>query len=321
MKPRAAKIRLRAKIAISEESMRKQLGPIALAFLLAATGQPPSWAGKVLERIEQTGTLTAGTRKDAIPFAYLNDRGEWVGYSLDILELIRQNLERQVGKPIELRLVEVTPQDRFAQVRDHRIDIECSSTTVTWAREREVDFTVSYFASGTQVLASKGSGLNEIESLAGKRIGVIPQTTNESVLKTQQPAAQVIPVKDREEGLKKLETGEIDGFASDGITLQGLRQKAKDPQGLEVVPDYPYQYESYACMVPEDESAWRDTVNYSLVKFMDGMVSDRQETVRIYEKWFGEEGVTPYPREAINDYFQGIVDSYEWIPWVDLTQN
>jgi polar amino acid transport system substrate-binding protein len=69
--------------------------------------------------------------------------------------------------------------------------------------------------------------------------------------------------------------------------------------------------------LPHDQSAWSDLVNYSLIKFMEGIVSDRAEAVAIYERWFGEDGVTPYSREAINDYFQGIVAGYEWIPLVD----
>ena len=40
-------------------------------------------------------------------------------------------------------------------------------------------------------------------------------------------------------------------------------------------------------------------------------------SVAIYEKWFDETGVAPYPRDTINDYFQGILDASEWIPIID----
>jgi polar amino acid transport system substrate-binding protein len=297
--------------------MRKKLALIALTLCLAATYQAPSWAGKVLDKIKQTGVITAGTRKDAIPFAYVNEQGKWVGYSVDILEIIRKDVEKKLGKPIKLQLVEVTPQNRFEKIKNGSIDIECASTTFTWERDKQVDFTVSYFASGTKILVKKGSQLGTIESLAGRKVGVIPNTTNEQVIKIQQPAAKLVTVKDRNEGLKKLEAGEIEAFASDGILLQGLKKEAKNPNTLQVVPEFPYAYESYSCMVPQDESAWRDTINYSLVKFMEGIISDQPKTVTIYEKWFGDGGVTPYSREIINDYFQGIVNSYEWIPIVE----
>lgn len=297
--------------------MKKQLTLVLLSLLLSICHQSPSLAGKILEKIRETGVITAGARKDAIPFGYINQEGQWVGYSLDMLELIRQQAEKQLGKPIKLQLVEVTPQNRFEKLKNGSIDLECGSTTFTWNREKEVDFSVSYFASGTQVLTKKDSGLNEIESLAGKRIGVIPDTTNEKVIQSQQPAAQLVKVKDRMEGLKKLEQGEIDGFASDGIVLEGLKKTAPNSEMLEIVPNYPFLYESYACTVPHDESEWRDLINYSLIRFMEGIVTDQQNMVEIYDKWFGEDGEVPYPRETMNTYFQGIVNTYEWIPIVE----
>nr|MCU0536187.1 transporter substrate-binding domain-containing protein [Hydrococcus sp. Prado102] len=136
--------------------MPKKLALVFLTCLFGVTCQASSWAGIVLDRIKQTGVMTAGARTDAMPFGYKNEKGEWIGYSLDILELIRKDVEKQLGKPIKLQLVEVSPQNRFAKIKDGSIDIECSSTTLTWEREKEVDFSVSYFASGTQMLVKKG---------------------------------------------------------------------------------------------------------------------------------------------------------------------
>ncbi len=295
----------------------KKFALVALVLMITATYQPPSWAGTVLDRIKATGTITAGTRKDAVPFGFVDANGKWVGYSLDILERIRKQTEKQLGKPIKLKLVEATPENRFSKIKNGTIDIECASTTFTWARTKQVDFSVSYFADGTKLLTRKNSGLDSLETLAGRKIGVILNTTNEKAIRSQQPAAQLVPIKNQADGLEKLEKGEIEGFAGDGIVLEGIRQKAKNSSDLSVVPNFPYQYESYACSLPKDDSDWRNLVNYSLLQFMEGIVSDQAEAVAIYEKWFGESGVTPYSRELINDYFEGITNSYEWIPIID----
>jgi polar amino acid transport system substrate-binding protein len=304
-------------IEFKKNKMFKRLALLGLSVGLSAVLAVPAWSGTILERIQKTGVITAGARKDAIPFGYVNEKGQWVGYSLDILELIRQEVEKKLGKPIKLKIVEVSPQTRFAKIQDGSIDIECASTTFTWEREKTVDFSVSYFAGGTKVLVKKNSGLGTLESLAGKKVGVVPKTTNEQAIRSQQPAAQIVPVKDRFEALKKLEAGEIDALANDAILLEGLKKEAKNPNNWIVMPDFPYQYESYACIVPQDESNWRGLVNYALVQFMEGVVTDQGKAVSIYDKWFGEKGVTPYSRDAINTYFQGIIDSYEWIPISD----
>jgi polar amino acid transport system substrate-binding protein len=151
--------------------------------------------------------------------------------------------------------------------------------------------------------------------LAGRTIGVIPDTTNEKAIKNFQPAAKLVEIKDQADGLAKLEAGEIEAFAGDGIVLAGLKKNIQNPQDWQVVPNFPYQYEAYACLLPKDDSDWRHLVNYSLLQYMEGIISDQTEAVDLYEKWFGEEdGVAPYPRDTINDYYQGIVDSFEWIP-------
>jgi polar amino acid transport system substrate-binding protein len=276
--------------------------------------QVPLLAGEVLSNIQQTGIIKAGYRPETVPFAFIDNNGKPVGYSLDILELIRAETEKRLGKPIKLELSQINPENRFEQIENGTIHIECGSTTVTWEREKFVDFSVSYFASGTQMIVNSGSGLANVSSLAGIKIAVIPNTTNEQAMKIFAQGAELIPVKSEEEGLAKLKSGEVQGFAGDGILLQALKKNTPNPQIYEIVPEFPYMIESYACTLPQDESQWRDVVNYSIVKFMQGIVMDAPSAIDIYERWFGLQGETPYPLETMADYFQGIANGYEWIP-------
>ncbi|MBE9175718.1 amino acid ABC transporter substrate-binding protein [Synechocystis salina LEGE 06155] len=293
----------------------KKFACLALSVLLSGAVGLPSWAGEVLDRIEQTGVINAGTRKDAVPFAYVNEQGQWVGFSIDMLELIRRETEARLGKPIKLNMVEATADNRFDLIKDQTIDLECASSTFTWNRTAMVDFSVSYFADGTKIITRVDSDLESANSLAGRAIGVIPDTTNEKAILNFQPGATIVEVKDQADGMARLEAGEIEAFAGDGIVLAGLKKTSNNPQQWKVVPNFPYQYEAYACLLPKDDSDWRNLVNYSLLKYMEGIISDQRTAVEIYERWFDEEtGVAPYPRETINDYYQGIVDSFEWIP-------
>jgi polar amino acid transport system substrate-binding protein len=271
-------------------------------------------AGQVLQRVEQTGVIRAGARKDAIPFGYVNAQGKWQGYSIDILELIRVEAEQKLKRPVKLELVEVTPETRFQKLRDGAIDIECGTSTFTWDREKLVDFTLRYFANGTQLLTRQDSGLGSIPSLVGKRIGIVPGTTNATIIRALQPAAEFLLVNDRLDGFRKLEAGQLDAFASDGITLEGLQRQAAQPQLWSVVPEAPYVIEGYACTVPEDESQWRDLVNRSLAQFMQGVVTGDPGAIALIDRWFGPKGIAPYPRDQISDYFQATLSTLEWLP-------
>lgn len=300
-------------------NVRKSFGVVVASLfgglaISAIAPAAPSHAGEVLERIAEHGAIVAGARADSVPFGFRNERGQWVGYSLEMLERIRREAEAELGKPIRLELVEVSPQDRFQKIQDGSIDIECGSTTFTWEREREVDYTVSYFFSGTQLLVPRGSALEVSPQLNGKRVAVIPETTNAAVIAALYPQAQVQTVGDRAAGLAALEAGTVDAFASDGIVLEGLRLDTPDPLQWSITPEAPLMIESYACTVPEDESAWRDLANRALVRYMQGLVSDNLADADLYERWFGISGATPYPREIISEYFLGILNTVEWIP-------
>src|SRR3970040_3198740 len=66
-------------------------------------------AETVLEKIRRTGVLTAGTRGVSIPFAFINEKNEWIGFSIDLLEAIRARLEKKLAQRIRLEKKEITP--------------------------------------------------------------------------------------------------------------------------------------------------------------------------------------------------------------------
>jgi ABC-type amino acid transport substrate-binding protein len=51
-----------------------------------------------------------------------------------------------------------------------------------------------------------------------------------------------------------------------------------------------FSKEPYACMVPENDSRWRDFVNHTFMELIDS-----GKYFALYDKWFGERGVVPYP--------------------------
>lgn len=79
--------------------MFKNLATITTLSLLLTTFIPAvAKAETVMEKVARTGVLAAGTSKDAIPFAYTNNQGQLVGYSVDMLNLIKEQLEKELGK-------------------------------------------------------------------------------------------------------------------------------------------------------------------------------------------------------------------------------
>ena len=69
-----------------------------LVLGVAMTG----WAGKtMLEKIDRTVVLTVGTRTASPPFGYINENNEWVGFSVDLAEVVHKAIEKKLNKTIE----------------------------------------------------------------------------------------------------------------------------------------------------------------------------------------------------------------------------
>jgi ABC-type amino acid transport substrate-binding protein len=262
---------------------------VGLAGVLLLGAATPVLAETVLEKIRRTEVLTAGTRGTSIPFAYINEKNEWIGFSIDLLKAIRARLEKKLSKPIKLVKKEVIPENRIQLVANRTIDVECGSTTYTRSRDETVDFSIIFFFTGDQLLVKRGSGIRGVADVAGKRVGVLRGSTGEKNLRAAQPRADVVIFQDQPAVFLALEQGRIVAYANDGILLAGLVAKARNPKDYDVVGDF-FSKEPYACMVPENDSKWRDFVNHTFMELIDN-----GKYFELYDKWFGERGVVPYP--------------------------
>lgn len=281
---------------------------LLLAWMILLPGYTK--AETVLEKIQRTGIITAGTREDAVPFGFRQD-GEFVGYAVDLLGLIRSHTEREMQKPIRLQLVPVTPANRTALIRERQLDIECGATSQTWNRAKFVDFSVPFFLSGTQLLVKANNPAQEPAALAGQKVGVIKGTTNEGAVLNLRPVVNVVYVQDRDAGVAAVASGKIAAFASDGVLLKGNLKANDRAEHFRIIPTAPIQSEAYACMIPPNQSGWRKLVDASLLNFMQGLVNQQPEPSKLYNHWFGPTGLVPYPAEINIHFFRGILNAQQ----------
>ena len=283
--------------------MKKILQLVGLGCLLPMFLASASLAETVVEKVARTGFLTVGTRFDAIPYSYINDKGELVGYSMDVLERIRKRLETRLGRPVTLQMIEANqPGEKINLIRSGEIDIACS-TAFTWERAKVVDFSISYSISGIRILAKKGSNLSTPQSLIGKRIALVPTSAAVDVIKLVQPQATIVTTYSTvEEAIEALKTGKIDAIAGDSISLAGTILR-DNPKIYEIVPEEALANFGIACMVPENNSTFLDDVNYAIVKMMQDYITNDTATVSQIERWFGSQGMVPIPPELLKGFF------------------
>ena len=179
----------------------------------------------------------------------------------------------------------VTPADRTTKLVKGNVDLGCESSTITFARMEQVAFSHMIFVDGGSLLATAASGVERVKDLSGKRVGVVPHTTTEKTLAAalgrDSIQAQIVSVSEHGEGLRALEAGQLDAYASDRVLLSGLLARAGNPAKLRLSREY-YSYEPYALMLRRGDNAFQVEVNRALSQlYRSGQI------VPIYERWFG----------------------------------
>ncbi|MBK7956437.1 MAG: amino acid ABC transporter substrate-binding protein [Candidatus Accumulibacter sp.] len=262
----------------------------AIALLIAPAFASAQGLEGHLKKIKETRSVSIAYRSDAMPFSFVEAAAkEPTGYSIDLCRTVVSVIAQQLGvESLQIKWVPVTLQTRMEAVEKGQADMECGSTTVTLGRMHGVNFSSFIFVDGTGLLIKSDSKVQRLADLGGKKIGVIPGTTNEAAVKEALKAkvinASVVPVKTREEGLKQFEAGEIDAFASDKVLLLGLGSKAKDPTRITLLME-DLSFEPYAIVLPRGDDDFRLAVNSALSRIYRSTAIGK-----IFDSWFGGLG-------------------------------
>jgi len=262
----------------------KLVAVVLVAAGCASAGTSAS-SQATLDRIKASKTIALGYRESSVPFSFVGPEGRPAGYSVDLCNRVAASLKRELQTDLDIKWVPVTVENRMTAVQDGTVDLECGSTTNTFARQAQVDFSLTIFVTGGSLLALKDTAVVE---LRGLRVAVIPGTTTEQSLKAAIAKGgvdvQLILVKDHAEGRTAVENRTADTYASDRDILVGLALTAKDPTRF-ILADRYFSYEPYALMMRRGDPEFHIAVNRALAHlYRSGEVLD------IYARWFGVLG-------------------------------
>jgi glutamate/aspartate transport system substrate-binding protein len=260
---------------------------IVAAALVAggATAQAPSAA---LSRIKSTGTINIAYSPDSPPFSFDGPDKSPVGYSIDLCKRVVTQIGRAVGAEVKVNWMPASVSDRLQMVASGRADMDCANTSQTLTRLGNVDFSSLIFIDAGGMLVIAGGGVNALGDLAGKRIAVLKGTTTETslnaALKLRLVNATVVPIGDALEGVRMLESGDVQAYAGDKIKLVGLATQAKDPSKLAMLNE-DMSFEPYALALPRNDSPLRLEVNRALTQ-----VYNSDDIESIFARWLGKLG-------------------------------
>jgi glutamate/aspartate transport system substrate-binding protein len=265
----------------------------AFLFLAAIIGVAGGASAQELEgrlkQIYESKIIRLAYRLDANPFSFVSPQGQPDGYTIDLCKYIAGSLERQISTKLTIEWVPVDSQNRFDSIAAGVADIECGSSSVSFARMTKVDFSSFIFMENTGLMVRVNSGIDSFADLKGKKIAVIVGTTNEAALtreiQRRQIQTTVVRVKDRREGMTALRSGAVDSFASDKLLLIGAPNA--DGAAYKMLPEN-LSTEPYALALPRGDWRFRAAVNRALSQLYSSA-----EILDIYRKWFAALGERP----------------------------
>ncbi|MEP7155636.1 MAG: amino acid ABC transporter substrate-binding protein [Betaproteobacteria bacterium] len=264
------------------------LSKLGAGLLATALLSAPAMSQEItgtLKKIKDTGTITIGHRETSVPFSYLDDKQQPIGYSMDLCMAIVEEVKKELALPtLTVKYNPVTSQTRIPLMANGTVDLECGSTTNNLTRQKQVSFAPITFVTGTKLLAKKSSKIKSYKDLKNKTVVVTQGTTNERVIKALSDKENLnikfLNAKDHAESFLTVESGRAAAFSMDDVLLYGLIAKAKKPKDFEVVGDY-LSYDPYGIMFRKNDADFATVANRALSKLMaSGDIN------KIYDKWF-----------------------------------
>ena len=264
--------------------MKKQLLLAAVAAVVGLTAQ-----ANTIEKVKASGAITMGVRDSSGALSYTLGDGKYAGYHIEVCQRIIGNLEKAVGKKVEVKYQSVTSQNRIPLVQNGTVDIECGSTTNNAARQTDVSFVVTTYVEEVRIAVKGASGITSIAQLNGKNVATTTGTTSVQLLRKHERANGVdfkeVFGKDHADSFLLLESGRADAFVMDGQILAGNIATSKNPADFKIVGEV-LNVEPIAIMVRKDDPAFKKLADDTVAA-----LAKSGELAKIYDKWF----VQPIP--------------------------
>lgn len=257
---------------------------LAAAILAALTSGAYAQATDTIAKVKASGVVTMGVRDSSGALSYTLGDGKYVGYHVEICQRIIANLEKAVGKKLEVKYQSVTSQNRIPLVQNGTVDIECGSTTNNATRQKDVAFAFTTFVEEVRIAVKANSDISSVAQLNGKNVATTTGTTSVQTLRKNERATGIdfkeVFGKDHSDSFLLLESGRAEAFVMDGSILAGNIANAKNPADFKIVGEV-LSVEPIAIMLRKDDPAFKKLADDSIRDLIKS-----GEIAKIYDKWF-----------------------------------
>ncbi|MEJ7932184.1 amino acid ABC transporter substrate-binding protein [Ramlibacter sp. AN1015] len=262
----------------------KQHAVLASIALALVTTTPLAQGNDTLAKLKETGSITLGVRESNVAMSYALGDGRHAGFHIDLCHRVVANVEKAIGRKLDIKYQLVTSQNRIPLLQNGTIDMECGSTTNNATRQKDVAFLPTTFVEEVRIAVKKNSGIDSLEQLDGKTIATTTGATSVQHLRKHQRTGNVsfkeLHGKDHDESFLLLQSGRADAFVLDGAILAGNIAVSKNPAEYKILPDV-LNVEPIAIMVRKDDPQFRRIGQETVAQ-----MAKSGELATLWDKWF-----------------------------------
>tara|TARA_B100000745_G_scaffold159566_1_gene104417 strand:- start:2288 stop:3139 length:852 start_codon:yes stop_codon:yes gene_type:complete len=263
----------------------KKLSYLSALFLSATllAMVPLAFAGdSTLDTVLKRGKVIVGVSSEAPPFGFIDDKGELVGFDIDIAKLIANKL---FGEDGHIEFLKQGFAARWANANSGKIDFGIQITTVHSQRPTKVAFTRSYVDSGIVLVSKKGSGINKIADANKSNVTVANLTVpaQEERAMRQFPKAKLIVFDSTSAQFNAVRTGRANAAQLDEPIARWYVSQHDDVQ---VTEDWITPPTNNAVFTKLGDFTWWLVLDTYVNELRNGSLYPQY--AEIYKKWFGE---------------------------------
>jgi polar amino acid transport system substrate-binding protein len=257
-------------------------GLAAASFLLAACGKkeeaPAPAPVAAAPAPAPAKVVVVGTDAAYAPFESQNEKGEIVGFDIEVVQAIAS----KAG--FEVKFVNTPWEGIFNALGQGDRDMVVSAVTITDERKQTMDFSNPYFDAQQLIAVKEDSKVARFADLKKLKVGVQTGTTGDEAV-TQllgKTSTNIRRFESTPLALKELESGGVDAVVADnGVVVHYV---ANNPGGrFKTVADPEFVPEQYGIALKKGNAELLDKVNQGLAAIRADGTYDR-----IYAKYFGQ---------------------------------
>lgn len=244
---------------------------VLLAAVVGASLVSPGCGGTTGYTVSE-GRLEMGSPTDVIPFEAV-EGGKPTGFDVEMV----QEIAKRLGLTYKFT---ATPWDSLIpDLKSGKYDVLAAAMTITYARQKEIDFSDPYFTTDQSIVVKVGSPIKSGTDLTGKVVGVLNESTPQAAAEHIKVIKEIKKYPTVAEVYAALEKGEVDAMIMD---LSIAKYRSKTEGKTSVVAEIATG-EQYGIAVRKGNATLLKKVNEALKNMKSDGTYDR-----IYAKWFGQ---------------------------------